>query len=134
MTINFESIKELLGNIVIDVSNSFKIITELRHRLNNQNDFESVKNDLNGDMKLRVPLRPDISVLSDNFKSFAIIHDDFDLPLGEFKLEQNRGSAGHKGVQSTISSLKNKNFLRCWSALTTRASPAASTKRRFPAP
>lgn len=69
MTINFESIKEILGNIVIDVSNSFKIITELRHRLNNQNDFESVKNDLNDDMRLRIPLRPDIGVLSNNFKN-----------------------------------------------------------------
>ena len=41
-----------------------------------------------------------------------IIHDDIDLPLGEFKISQNRGSAGHKGVQSIINALGTKNFNR----------------------
>ena len=41
-----------------------------------------------------------------------IIHDDFDLPLGEYRLEQNRSSAGHKGVQSIIDDLSANNFWR----------------------
>ncbi|MEK7187994.1 MAG: aminoacyl-tRNA hydrolase [Patescibacteria group bacterium] len=44
--------------------------------------------------------------------SLLIVHDDFDLPLGEFRLSQNRGSAGHRGVDSIITTLKTKAFLR----------------------
>ena len=29
-----------------------------------------------------------------------IIHDDIDIPVGSYKFQKNRGSAGHKGVQS----------------------------------
>lgn len=41
-----------------------------------------------------------------------IIHDDLDLPIGEIKIAKNRGSAGHKGVQSIIDHLKTKDFNR----------------------
>lgn len=41
-----------------------------------------------------------------------IIHDDFDIPINEFKIEQNRGSAGHKGAQSIIDELGVNNFWR----------------------
>lgn len=41
-----------------------------------------------------------------------IIHDDVDLPLGKIKVSFNRGSAGHKGVQSIIDSLGRKDFYR----------------------
>ena len=44
--------------------------------------------------------------------SFMIIHDDIDLPLGEIKISENRGSAGHKGVESIIKALKTKGFAR----------------------
>lgn len=44
--------------------------------------------------------------------NLLIIHDDFDLPLGEFKIEQSRGSAGHKGVQSIIDALGANDFWR----------------------
>lgn len=41
-----------------------------------------------------------------------VIHDDIDLPLGIVKLVKNRGSAGHKGVQSIIDALGTKDFHR----------------------
>ena len=41
-----------------------------------------------------------------------VIHDDLDLPLGQFKISINRGSGGHRGVQSIINQLKTKNFGR----------------------
>ncbi|MDO8663289.1 MAG: aminoacyl-tRNA hydrolase [Candidatus Wildermuthbacteria bacterium] len=44
--------------------------------------------------------------------SLIVIHDDIDLPLGEFKISRNRGSAGHKGVQSIIDALGTKDFTR----------------------
>lgn len=42
----------------------------------------------------------------------AVIHDDIDLPLGEIKIVKNRGSAGHKGVESIIKSIGNENLVR----------------------
>jgi PTH1 family peptidyl-tRNA hydrolase len=41
-----------------------------------------------------------------------IINDDLDIPLGKIKISQNRGAAGHKGVQSIIDTFKTKNFVR----------------------
>jgi PTH1 family peptidyl-tRNA hydrolase len=41
-----------------------------------------------------------------------IVHDDVDLPMGEFKISKNRGSAGHKGVESIIKKLGTKDFNR----------------------
>lgn len=44
--------------------------------------------------------------------SLIVIHDDIDLPLGKIRISKNRGSAGHKGVQSIIDELKTKDFNR----------------------
>lgn len=41
-----------------------------------------------------------------------VIHDDVDLPLGKIKITIDRGSAGHKGVESIIKSIGSKNFVR----------------------
>jgi peptidyl-tRNA hydrolase, PTH1 family len=45
-------------------------------------------------------------------EDILVIHDDIDLPLGEIKVQQGRGAAGHKGVQSIIDSLNSKDFIR----------------------
>jgi PTH1 family peptidyl-tRNA hydrolase len=45
-------------------------------------------------------------------ESLIVIHDDLDLPLGKIRIVKNRGSAGHKGVESIIGELKTKNFVR----------------------
>lgn len=42
----------------------------------------------------------------------VIIHDDSDLPLGEYKAEKGRGSAGHNGIKSAIQYLGNQDFWR----------------------
>ncbi|MEK7094206.1 MAG: aminoacyl-tRNA hydrolase [Patescibacteria group bacterium] len=44
--------------------------------------------------------------------SLLIAHDDFDIPLGEFRVIKNRGSAGHHGIDSIMHELKTKDFLR----------------------
>jgi len=41
-----------------------------------------------------------------------IVHDDLDLPLGTFRLQKDRGAAGHKGIQSIIDVLASKEFWR----------------------
>lgn len=45
-------------------------------------------------------------------EELMIAHDDGDIELGKCKISFNRGSAGHKGVESIIKSLKTKNFYR----------------------
>jgi len=44
--------------------------------------------------------------------NLLIIHDDLDLPLGQMKMVFKRGSAGHRGVESIIHSLRENNFWR----------------------
>lgn len=41
-----------------------------------------------------------------------IIHDDIDLPLGTMKIRFGGASAGHKGIESIITSLKTDKFWR----------------------
>lgn len=48
-------------------------------------------------------LRPD---------NLILVHDDIDIPLGEFKIQKGKSSAGHKGVQSIINELGTKDFYR----------------------
>ena len=45
-------------------------------------------------------------------KYILAIHDDIDLLLGKIRIVKNRGSAGHKGVESIIRELKTENFIR----------------------
>ena len=45
-------------------------------------------------------------------RNLIVIHDDLDLPLGKIKIVKNRGTAGHKGVESIIKELGTKNFVR----------------------
>lgn len=44
--------------------------------------------------------------------NIMIAHDDSDLAIGDYKIQYNRGSAGHKGVESIIKSLGGKRFWR----------------------
>ena len=44
--------------------------------------------------------------------NLLIVHDDLDLPPGVWKLQVDRSSAGHKGVQSIIDELGTQEFWR----------------------
>ncbi|MDO8655172.1 MAG: aminoacyl-tRNA hydrolase [bacterium] len=41
-----------------------------------------------------------------------VVHDDIDIPIGAVKVSKDRGSAGHKGVESIIEALGSKDFTR----------------------
>lgn len=41
-----------------------------------------------------------------------VLHDELDLPFGSFKLQFNRGPAGHNGVQSIMDTFGTKAFWR----------------------
>ncbi|MBI2047897.1 MAG: aminoacyl-tRNA hydrolase [Parcubacteria group bacterium] len=42
----------------------------------------------------------------------VVVHDDLDLPLGSLKIVFNRGSGGHKGVESVKRAVKTEGFVR----------------------
>ncbi len=42
----------------------------------------------------------------------VVLYDDMDLPLGTIKLSFDRGSGGHKGVESIMRAVKTKKFVR----------------------
>jgi len=44
-------------------------------------------------------------------KDLIVIHDDIDLTIGKIRISKNRGSAGHKGVESIIKEI-GKDFTR----------------------
>jgi PTH1 family peptidyl-tRNA hydrolase len=44
--------------------------------------------------------------------TFIILHDDVDLPVGKIKIVKERGSAGHKGVESVVKAIGNKGLIR----------------------
>jgi len=41
-----------------------------------------------------------------------VIHDDLDLPVGEYRFQFDRGPAGHKGIESIIEYLGTQSFNR----------------------
>jgi peptidyl-tRNA hydrolase, PTH1 family len=41
-----------------------------------------------------------------------VVYDDLDLPLGAMKLSFDRGSGGHKGIESIARAVKTKKFVR----------------------
>lgn len=56
-----------------------------------------------------------ISPLVKNKKAaeqLVVVYDDLDLPLGSLKVSFNRGSGGHRGLDSIIKALKTREFVR----------------------
>jgi PTH1 family peptidyl-tRNA hydrolase len=44
--------------------------------------------------------------------NIVVIHDDIDLPVSKIKIVKERGSAGHKGVESIIQNIGNDGLIR----------------------
>ncbi len=47
-----------------------------------------------------------------NSQDIIVIHDEKDLNFGQYKIQTNRGPAGHNGVKSIIDYLKTQDFTR----------------------
>lgn len=45
-------------------------------------------------------------------KNILVIHDDLDLPIGEYRIQFDRGPAGHNGIKSIIDYLHTQAFWR----------------------
>lgn len=59
-----------------------------------------------------IAVRDAVRAFGANPDEIAVIHDESDLPLGEYKYVFGGGSAGHKGVQSVIDHLHTPDFWR----------------------
>ncbi|MCC7004866.1 aminoacyl-tRNA hydrolase [Candidatus Nomurabacteria bacterium] len=45
-------------------------------------------------------------------KDLVVVYDDMDLPIGKMKISFNRGSGGHRGLESVAKNVKTLEFLR----------------------
>jgi PTH1 family peptidyl-tRNA hydrolase len=45
-------------------------------------------------------------------EKLIVAYDDLDLPIGKIKLSFDRGSGGHKGIESIARAVKTKKFVR----------------------
>ncbi|MBU1014916.1 aminoacyl-tRNA hydrolase, partial [Patescibacteria group bacterium] len=54
----------------------------------------------------------DLAEAKPSLANLVVVHDDIDIPFGEIRVVQNRGSAGHKGVESIMQELGTKDFTR----------------------
>jgi len=63
------------------------------------------------------------------FTSLIIVHDDIDLLLGKMRISKNKGSAGHKGVESIIKELGSKNFVRLRIGIKNQKSKVESSEK-----
>lgn len=54
----------------------------------------------------------DIITSAKKAEQLVVIHDDIDLPVGKIKIVFNRGSGGHKGIESIVRAIKTEAFTR----------------------
>lgn len=47
-----------------------------------------------------------------DLENLIVIYDDIDLGMGDIKISYNKGSGGHKGLESIIKKTKSKKFIR----------------------
>ncbi len=45
-------------------------------------------------------------------KDIVVVHDDKDIPVGEIRVQTNRGPAGHNGIKSIIEHIGTQDFTR----------------------
>lgn len=57
-------------------------------------------------------VKPKAKGAKKGLESVVIIYDDLDLALGTFKVSYNKGTGGHKGLESVAKALKTKEFVR----------------------
>jgi PTH1 family peptidyl-tRNA hydrolase len=52
------------------------------------------------------------SAIMERMKQLVVIQDDLDMPLGQIKLVYDRGTGGHKGIESIAQHLHSTAFVR----------------------
>ncbi len=57
-----------------------------------------------------------------------VVYDDLDLPFGKIKVSFDRGSGGHKGIESVTRAVKTKKFTRIRIGVS-RSTPGGKTRK-----
>jgi len=57
-------------------------------------------------------VKPKVKSSKKGIENLAVIYDDIDLPLGTLKISYNKGTGGHRGLDSIVKTLKTKEFTR----------------------
>ncbi len=88
---------------------------------NNRNALIS-KTDVNGEKTVVVKPQAfmnksgisvkDLAGSPKKIEKLIVVQDDLDLPIGSMKIVFNRGSGGHKGIESIMRSVKSEAFIR----------------------
>lgn len=61
-------------------------------------------------------------------QDLVVVYDEIDLPLGTVKITYNRGSGGHRGLDSVIRGIGSKEFIRIRVGISP-STPSGKTKK-----
>lgn len=108
----------LVDEIAQDHNEKFKTEKKLKAEICQINQIGEIGNILlvkpqtfmnsSGEAVAKILRYYDIKILDNLY----IVHDDLDIPLGEYKIQFGRSAAGHHGVESVINALGTKDFWR----------------------
>jgi len=112
-------------NVGFQVVDKFKIENEFSNWRGRKKDFKALISEGKINNKKIILAKPQtfmnssgqsVKLLIENRKlkieNLFVVHDDLDIPLGKIRIVKNRGSAGHKGIQSIIDELGTQDFIR----------------------
>lgn len=115
----YENTRHNVGMIILD---SFAKKNGGEWKKDNTRDSLISKIDLDGEKVLLVKPQTfmnksgisvkDLQGSPKKLEKLIVIQDDLDLPLGSMKIVFNRGSGGHKGIESIVRSVKSEAFAR----------------------
>ncbi|PIR69546.1 MAG: aminoacyl-tRNA hydrolase [Candidatus Niyogibacteria bacterium CG10_big_fil_rev_8_21_14_0_10_46_36] len=64
-------------------------------------------------------------------RTLVVLYDDIDIELGRFKISFDRGSGGHKGLESIMRMIKTKDFVRVRIGIAPRRKPGQKQMPAF---
>ncbi|OHB15851.1 MAG: hypothetical protein A2431_01160 [Candidatus Zambryskibacteria bacterium RIFOXYC1_FULL_39_10] len=57
-------------------------------------------------------VKPKLKTSKKGIENLVVVHDDIDLPIGTMKVSYNKGTGGHRGLDSIVRAVKTKEFVR----------------------
>ncbi len=81
---------------------------------------------LSGDSVVRI-----VNYYRIDIEKLIVVHDDIDLPLGRIRIRKGSSSGGHRGVDSIISALSSKDFIRVRMGVGKEGDPARYVLKKF---
>jgi len=100
-------IQKLITNYELRITNSLKLLSQVAK--DNDNIFAISTEYMNNS---GISVKKIASFYKILPRDIYLIHDDLDLKVGEWKVQFDRGPAGHNGVISTIEHLNTQSFWR----------------------